>query len=94
MNDKPNDGRKGRCGDPSVGDCREALERLDDFLDKELTAEEIVSLEHHLKLCDHCTEEYGLRSAAQEVLRRKLCCEHCPDALRAAIAARLRAEGC
>lgn len=80
------------CGNLSLVHCREALDRLDDYLDRELTAEDKMNLEAHLKLCDHCTEEYGLRSAAQDILRCKLLDEKCPDTLRRSISASLHSE--
>jgi anti-sigma factor (TIGR02949 family) len=84
--------RPSPCGDLSLGHCREAMDRLDDYLDRELTPDVKVNLEAHMKLCDHCTEEYGLRSAAQDILRCKLLGEKCPDALRKAISASLHSE--
>jgi anti-sigma factor (TIGR02949 family) len=92
MNQPNNNSDVHPCGDMSEGHCREALERLDDYLDRDLTPHETSALEAHLQLCDHCTEEYGLRSAAQDVLRCKLLGEKCPDALRAFISARLHAD--
>ena len=92
MTDNNDNGRLGPCGDLSLVHCQEAMDRLDDYLDKDLTPDVKSELEAHLKLCDHCTEEFGLRSAAQDHLRCKLQSEKCPDALRASILARLRAE--
>lgn len=92
MTDNQGNGRLGPCGDLSLGHCKEAMDRLDDYLDKDLTPDVKAALEAHLKLCDHCTEEFGLRSAAQDLLRCKLQAEKCPDALRAAILAQLRAD--
>ncbi|HEY3267578.1 MAG TPA: zf-HC2 domain-containing protein [Armatimonadota bacterium] len=74
----------------SLGDCRKALNRLEDYLDRDLTPDERVSLERHLSICDQCTKEFGMRSRAQRVLREKLTCEKCPDELRKGISDLLR----
>lgn len=80
------------CGDLSYEQCREAIARLDDYLDRELTTEDRARLDKHLRLCDHCTEEYDLRSRAQAILRLKLCGEKCPDELKALISDLLHGE--
>lgn len=95
MNETRTD-REGCCGDLSLEDCHKAMEKLDELLDHEITPEARILLEKHLRLCDHCTEEYDLRSQAQEILRAKLCDERCPDTLRASISAIIHEEspGC
>lgn len=92
MMDASDNGRTQPCGHLSLGNCEEAMERLDDYLDRDLTCEDREELEAHLKLCDHCTHEYGLRSAAQDILRCKLLGEKCPDSLRSSIFSKLRDE--
>lgn len=92
MTNTNDSGAKSPCDGLSIGHCREAMERLDDYLGRDLTPGDKSELEAHLKLCDHCTEEFGLRSAAQDILRCKLLAEKCPDALRASISARLHSN--
>lgn len=75
----------GLCGEMTLEQCRDAIARLDEYLDRELTPEDRARLDRHLRLCDHCTEEYDLRSRAQAILRLKLCGEKCPDELKALI---------
>jgi anti-sigma factor (TIGR02949 family) len=81
------------CGNLTMEQCRDAIARLDDYLDRELTPDDHAQLDKHLHLCDHCTEEYDLRSRAQEILRLKLCGEKCPEKLKAMISDLLREEG-
>jgi anti-sigma factor (TIGR02949 family) len=73
------------CGDLTIEQCRDAIARLDEYLDRELTPEDRARLDKHLRICDHCTEEYDLRSRAQAILRLKLCGEKCPEELKALI---------
>jgi anti-sigma factor (TIGR02949 family) len=92
MTNNDNPGLEQKCGDLTIEQCREALTRLDEYLDRELTAHDRARLEKHLRFCDHCTEEYDLRSRAQEILRLKLCGEKCPEELKALISDLLRGE--
>lgn len=93
MKNSDNQETAGRCGDLTLEQCREAIARLDDYLDKELTDEDRSRLDRHLRLCDHCTEEYDLRSRAQEILRLKMCGEKCPEQLKAMISDLLHGKG-
>ena len=52
--------------------CREAFERLDDFLDRELTVEEIARVEAHLCECVECAEAYKFEGRALECVRAKV----------------------
>jgi mycothiol system anti-sigma-R factor len=79
-----------KCGDLTIEQCREAIARLDEYLDRELTPEDRARLEKHLRVCDPCSEDYDLRSKAQAILRLKLCGEKCPDELKALISDLLR----
>lgn len=96
MTTNSKDDRETCCGDLSLEECHKAMEQLDELLDRDITPDDRVVLEKHLRLCDHCTEEYDLRSKAQEILRAKLCGDRCPDKLRASISALIHeeCEGC
>lgn len=39
-------------------DCREAVERLYEYLDRELTPEVREELEHHLRMCAGCFQHF------------------------------------
>ncbi len=55
--------------------CREALERLDDFVDHELSPEEEQKVAGHLKICRHCLRKFkfqeelltGVRARVQAI---------------------------
>ncbi|MBE2248658.1 MAG: zf-HC2 domain-containing protein [Myxococcus sp.] len=52
--------------------CSEVLERLSDYLDAELAAEERVKVEAHLAGCDACTRFGGEFGAVVTALRARL----------------------
>ncbi len=52
--------------------CKEALERLDDYLDRELSAEEIQRVQSHLKICRACTRKFASEANFIQETRRKL----------------------
>lgn len=53
-------------------DCREAFNRLDDYLDRELTPEEMAIVKKHLECCAHCADEFKFEEAVIKSLRDKL----------------------
>lgn len=57
---------------PSPLNCREAFERLDDFLDRELTPEEAAEVEKHIAVCAHCARDYTFEAAVLDGLKRRL----------------------
>ncbi len=52
--------------------CKEALIRLDDYLDRELSPEEIRRVERHLKICHHCTRKFGFEKELLAQIRERL----------------------
>lgn len=56
--------------------CREALERLDDFVDRELSPDETQKVQQHLKICHACARKFafeesmvaGIKTKAQKVM--------------------------
>ena len=70
--------------------CEEAFRRLDDYLDRELSREEMRLVEEHLHLCDVCTSEFVFEASVLTGVRRKLQSIAAPSDLLARIAARLR----
>ncbi len=52
--------------------CNEALSRLDDYLDRELSPREIELVARHLKICRHCAEKFAFEAAFVADLREKL----------------------
>jgi anti-sigma factor (TIGR02949 family) len=52
--------------------CREAFGRLDDYLDRELTAGEMEGVRRHLEICVTCAEEFRIEAAVLTELRSRL----------------------
>jgi len=52
--------------------CEEAFRRLDDFLDRRLTPEEMRIIEEHLQICAWCTREFAFEASVLGGVRRKL----------------------
>jgi anti-sigma factor (TIGR02949 family) len=76
--------------------CEEMLRRLDDYLDRELTPEEIRRMEHHLQDCEACIREFGFEARVLDAVRAKLRDVEVPQTFADRIAmslARERAEG-
>jgi anti-sigma factor (TIGR02949 family) len=76
--------------------CEEMLRRLDDYLDRELTPDEIRCVEEHLETCDACAREFGFEASVIRVVRAKLRPVDMPATLLDRVAmtlARARAEG-
>ena len=70
--------------------CEEAFRRLDDYLDRELSREEMRLVEEHLNVCDVCTSEFVFEASVLTGVRRKLQSIEAPADLLARIAARLQ----
>jgi anti-sigma factor (TIGR02949 family) len=52
--------------------CLETVRRLDDYLDRELSATETVEVERHLEVCDRCLKRFQFEGAVLDELRIKL----------------------
>ena len=61
--------------------CEEMLRRLDDYLDRELAAEEIALVEDHLKDCEACIREFGFEARVIREVRAKLQAVDVPQSL-------------
>lgn len=57
--------------------CREALAKLYDYLDKELGEDDKKHLEQHLEYCSDCLKQYELEEEFNKVIKQKVCCQ--PD---------------
>lgn len=52
--------------------CEEAFRRLDDYLDRELGADEMAMVREHLETCAACTREFTYEASLVAAVRRKL----------------------
>lgn len=62
--------------------CQETFERLDDYLDRELTPQEVVRVEEHLRICAVCAREYRFEAGVIDDVRSKIRRIKAPDSLR------------
>jgi len=67
-------------GDPYS--CEEALRRLNDYLDHELSPDERVVVLKHLEICKSCFSRFSFEQSLLVCLREKLTGLRAPDTLR------------
>lgn len=72
--------------------CEEALRRLEDFVDRELTPDEMRRVQAHLDTCAACTDQYRFEGRLLDGLREKIRRISLPDDLQERITRRLDAE--
>jgi len=72
--------------------CEETLRRLEDFLDRELTPDEMQRVQAHLDTCAACTSQFRFESQVLDGLREKVRRISLPADLRDRITRRLEAE--
>lgn len=76
-------------GHPNRLTCEEVFARLDDFLDRELSPEEMRLVEEHIETCAACASEHRFERQVVDSVRAKLQRIELPAALRQSILARL-----
>ena len=52
--------------------CEEAFQRLNDYVDRELSADEMVRVREHIDTCALCASEYRFESRVLDHLRARL----------------------
>lgn len=52
--------------------CEEVVRRLNDYLDRELSAAEMTMMQEHLDTCAQCASEYAFEVSVLDELKRKL----------------------
>ena len=52
--------------------CEDAFKKLDDFLDRELSPEEIELVQRHLSKCAQCAEAYDFEGSMLQCVRSKI----------------------
>ncbi|MFN0152222.1 MAG: anti-sigma factor family protein [bacterium] len=72
--------------------CDDVFARLDDFLDRQLSAAEMDAVRIHLERCAECANEYAFEGRVLEDLRAKLRRVRVPERLSEAITNRLTKE--
>jgi anti-sigma factor (TIGR02949 family) len=79
----------GECGP----DCQAVLQRLWEFLDGELCAEDSAAFHAHLAMCSKCYPQYNFEKAFLDALAQCQCQRCAPHELRAKVFTALRSEG-
>ena len=57
---------------PTHLSCKDCVDRLGDFVDRELSAEEITAVEQHLEECFGCSREFRFEGAVLESIKATL----------------------
>jgi len=57
---------------PTPMNCSQCVERLGDFLDRELSGEEVALVESHLERCGDCAREFRFEGAVVDGLKATL----------------------
>jgi mycothiol system anti-sigma-R factor len=70
--------------------CEEAVEKLWQFLDKELEGAASTELQQHLEECRHCFSKVEFEERLRAMLRRSCCSEQAPPELRERLSKILR----
>lgn len=53
-------------------DCEELFRRLEDYVDRELSPDEVRLVENHLAECEACATEYKFESSFVQEVKKKL----------------------
>jgi anti-sigma factor (TIGR02949 family) len=77
---------------PEFINCREAADRLQDYLKQELTAELAIEVRVHLDRCRSCFHHAQFEERFLRMLEERARRETCPGAVRERILRALRAE--
>jgi anti-sigma factor (TIGR02949 family) len=72
--------------------CEETFRRLDDFVDRELGADETAAVEEHLRICEACAVEFAFEESVLRQVRERVARISAPKDLLRRISARLSRE--
>lgn len=72
--------------------CEESYKRLHDFLDRELTAEEIEEVKMHIHRCPPCEVEFRFEESVLRHVRRCMGDVPCPGELEKMVSAAIDRE--
>lgn len=71
-------------------DCHEAFRRIHDYVDRELTPEEIQKVRAHLEVCAVCAREFRFEAQVLDDVRAKIQRVTAPADLKARVLSALR----
>jgi anti-sigma factor (TIGR02949 family) len=73
--------------------CEEAFRRIDDFLDRELSAIEMQLVHEHLEICEGCAREFQFEASLLDGVKRKMRRIDVPAGLISRVLAALDGDG-
>ncbi len=73
-------------------DCVETTARLHLYIDRELSAEEIVIVQQHLEGCPHCGCRFHFDLCVKRLIHERCTIVHAPERLREAVMRLARGE--
>jgi mycothiol system anti-sigma-R factor len=76
------------CGNHHDTDCREVLDKVYEYLDAEVTPDDVAKIRQHLDECAPCLREYDIEDHLKALVRRS-CHESAPADLRTRIMLRI-----
>jgi mycothiol system anti-sigma-R factor len=75
-----------------VINCRDCLQALNPYLDRELSDEDILHVRQHLEECGGCLHVYQFQESVRRLVRVRCLEQSAPDSLRAKISFSLAME--
>ena len=72
-------------------DCEDCVRRLDQLVDKELSAPEVEEIHVHLDSCGDCTRRYRFQEGLKRLMKVSCSDDKAPAALRERLRQRLQA---
>ncbi len=76
---------------PESLSCRETFQRIDDYLDRELSNAEMELVRTHVKACEVCAKVYEFEGAVMSAVRAKLESVPLPEGLKQRVLTTLQA---
>jgi anti-sigma factor (TIGR02949 family) len=76
--------------DPNSYNCRDAFRRIHDYVDRELSPDELRRVREHLDVCARCAREFRFEAEVLASIRDALRRVEVPDRFREAVATALR----
>ena len=62
--------------------CKDCAEKLDRYVDRELTSTEILEMQLHFEACPDCTDHYEFQAHLKRLVKHSCECDAAPAAFR------------
>lgn len=67
--------------DPGCATCEGTMQKLHEYVDRELTAEDLEAVKRHLGDCPPCQRHFDFEEQLKLLVHRKACTERAPKQL-------------